>query len=64
MNPRYAFVLKLLGALLFIALLALLFPPVMAFVEDAARELRYLWWLVLLLLLAVWLVWGLGRKKK
>jgi type VI protein secretion system component VasK len=64
MNPRYAFVFKLLGALLLIALLALLFPPVMKFVEAAAYDLRYLWWLVLLLLFAVWLIWGLGRRKK
>lgn len=64
MNPRYAFALKLLGALLLIALLAVLFPPVMEFLEMAARELRYLWWLVFLLLIAVWLIWGLGRKKK
>ena len=64
MNPRYAFVLKLLGAFFLIVLLAVLFPPVMEFVETAARELRYLWWLVLLVLIAVWLIWGLGRKKK
>jgi hypothetical protein len=64
MNPRYAFALKLLGALFLIVLLAVLFPPVMEFVDTAARELRYLWWLVLLVLIAVWLIWGLGRKKK
>jgi hypothetical protein len=64
MNPRYAFVLKLLGAFFVIALLAALFPPVMKFVETAARELRYLWWLVLLVLFALWLIWGAGRKKK
>jgi hypothetical protein len=64
MNPRYAFVFKLLGALLVIVILALLFPPVMRFVEMGARELVYFWWLVLLLLIAFWLIWGLGRKKK
>ena len=64
MNPRYAFVLKLLGALFLIVLLAALFPPVMEFVGLAARELRYFWWLVFLVLIAVWLIWGLGRKKK
>jgi hypothetical protein len=64
MNPRYAFVFKLLGVLLVVVLLALLFPSVMEFVELGARELKYLWWLVLLLVLALWLVWGLGRKKK
>jgi Mg2+ and Co2+ transporter CorA len=45
-------------------LLALIFPPVMEFAEMGARDLRYLWWLVLLVLFAVWLIWGLGRKKK
>jgi len=64
MNPRFAFFFKLLGAILLIVILALLFPPVMRFVEMGARELVYLWWLVLLLLLAFWLIWGLGRKKK
>ena len=64
MNPRYAFFFKLLGAVLVILLLALLFSPVMKFVEMAARELVYFWWLVLVLLLAVWLIWGLGGKKK
>ena len=63
MNPRFAFVLKLLGALFLIVALALLFPAVMRFVEMGARELVYFWWLVLLLLIAVWLIWGLGRKK-
>jgi hypothetical protein len=64
MNPQLVFTFKLLAALLLIAGLALLFPPVMKFVELAALELRYFWWLVLLLLLAVWLIWGLGSKKK
>ena len=64
MNPRYAFVFKLLGAILLIVILALLFPPVMRFVEMGASELVYFWWLVLLLILAIWLIWGLGRKKK
>ena len=41
-----------------------MFAPVMKFVEMAARELRYFWWLVLLVALAVWLIWGLGQKSK
>lgn len=44
--------------------LVLLFKPAYAFVEMAARELRYFWWLVLLVALALWLIWGLGRKPK
>ena len=64
MNPRWIAFFKLVVLMLVVTALALLFPPVMEFVELAARELRYLWWLVLLVLLAVWLIWGLGRKKK
>ena len=44
--------------------LVLLFPRAYAFVEQAARELRYFWWLILLVALALWLIWGLGRKPK
>ena len=64
MNPRFALLLKLAIVLLFFVALALMFAPVMKFVEMAARELRYFWWLVLLVALAVWLIWGLGRKPK
>jgi hypothetical protein len=64
MNPRFIAFLKLFVLLLVIVVLVLLFPPALKFVELAARELRYLWWLVLLLALAVWLIWGLGKKKK
>lgn len=44
--------------------LLLLFPGAVAVVEMAARELRYLWWLALLVALAIWLIWGIGRKPK
>ena len=64
MNPRFIAFLKLFVLLAVIVVLVLLFPPALKFVELAARELRYLWWLVLLLALAVWLIWGLGKKKK
>jgi hypothetical protein len=64
MNPRWIAFFKLVVLLMVVAALILLFPPVLEFVEMAARELRYLWWLVLLLALAVWLIWGLGKKKK
>jgi hypothetical protein len=45
-------------------LLFLLFPPALAFIELAAREIRYLWWVILLLALAIWLIWGVKRKPK
>jgi predicted membrane protein len=44
--------------------LIMLFKPVAAFAEMAARELRYFWWLLLVVALAVWLIWGIGRRPK
>jgi len=64
MNPRAIALLKLAVLLVVVTVLILLFPPAQEFVEMAARELRYLWWLVLLFALAGWLFWGLGRKQK
>ncbi|WP_414660970.1 hypothetical protein [Horticoccus sp. 23ND18S-11] len=64
MNPRSRAVLQLAVLLGVTVLLLLLFPAGLAFVEMAARELRYLWWLILLAALGAWLVWGVGRKKK
>ena len=53
-----------IGLLVVVALiLILLFPPALAFVEIAARQLRYLWWLVLLLALGIWLIIGARRSK-
>jgi hypothetical protein len=49
-------------ALLILAL-CLLFPRVLAFTELAARELRYLWWLVLLAALGAYFLFFFGRKK-
>ena len=63
MNPRYAFALKLIAAIAVVILLAFLFPPIADFIDMAGRELRYVWWVVFLVLLAIWLIWGLGRKK-
>lgn len=63
MNPRVIAALKLLAlAVVFVALI-LIFPKALAFVEMGARELRYFWWMILLVALAIWLIWGLGRRK-
>ncbi len=64
MNPRVRAALRWLVLIAVLVLLALLFKPVLAFVEMAALELRYFWWLILLVALAVWLIWGVGRKPK
>ena len=64
MSPRTrAFIQAgiLLGVLV---ALVLIFPRAYAFVEMAARELRYFWWLILLVALAIWFIWGIGRKPK
>ena len=64
MNPRLRAALQLAALLATIVLLFLLFPRAFAFVEMAARELRYLWWLILLVALAFWLIWGVSRRSK
>lgn len=64
MNPRLRAFLHVGLLLVVLGLLLLIFPRAFGFVEMAARELRYLWWLVLIVLLAVWFIWGIGRKPK
>ncbi len=52
-------------ALVIVALvaLALFVPAVLYFTELALRELRLMWWLILLLAGAIWLLGRPGRKK-
>ena len=64
MNPRVRAALQLGLLLAVVAVLFLVFPAAFRFVEMAARELRYLWWLILLIALAIWLIWGMNRKPK
>ena len=64
MNPRTRAILQIVVLVAVVGLLALLFPSVYGFVELAARELRYFWWLILLVALAIWLLWGIGRRQK
>ncbi len=53
------------GTLLAIGIaLVVFFPRAAGFLEMAARELRYLWWLILLLAIAGWLIWGVGRRPR
>jgi hypothetical protein len=35
----------------------------MAYVEMAAREIRYLWWVILLVALGLWLIFGWGKRR-
>lgn len=64
MNPRWRALLQILVLTLVIGGLVVLFPRAFAFVEMAGRELRYFWWLILMLALGIWLIWGLGRKTR
>ena len=50
-------------AFLMLVALCLLFPRVLAFVELAARELRYLWWMVLIVAFGIWLAFFAKARK-
>jgi hypothetical protein len=64
MSPRLRGAIKLGVLLAVVVLLFLLFPAAFAFVQRAAIELRYFWWLILLLALALWLIWGASRRPR
>jgi hypothetical protein len=64
MSPRTRAGLQLLVLLIVGAGLLIIFPSALRFAEGAAREIRYLWWLILLVALAVWLIWGANRRPK
>jgi len=62
MNPRRRAFLRALVLVGVVIVLFLIFPRALAFTEMAARELRYFWWLVLLVALACWLIWGFKKR--
>lgn len=64
MNPRWRAALQILFLVLLVGLLLAFFRPASEFMERAARELRYFWWIILLVALAIWLIWGIGRKPR
>ncbi len=64
MTPRKRAFFQFLSLVLVGLVLVFFFPRAAAFAEMAARELRYLWWIVLLVALAIWLIWGVGRRPK
>lgn len=64
MNPRARVILQIGALVLVLAFLFLLFPAAFRFVQGAARNIVRLWWLVLLVVFAVWLIWGVGRRPK
>ncbi|PTY02497.1 hypothetical protein DB347_24145 [Opitutaceae bacterium EW11] len=52
-----------IAAIAILIILCLIFPRVLAFTELAARELRYLWWLIAIAALGIYLSFFAGRKK-
>jgi hypothetical protein len=63
MTPRARRFITVFCALFLLTAGCLLFPRVLAFVELAARELRYLWWLILIVLLGIWLAFSTNTKR-
>ena len=63
MSPAGKRNLTLLAGFVLLVALCLIFPRALAFVELAAREIRYLWWLIAILALGVWLAFFLGKKR-
>jgi hypothetical protein len=62
MNPRPRTFLRAGILIAVLVALLLIFPRALAFVEMGARELRYFWWLILLVALACWLIWGFRKR--
>jgi hypothetical protein len=55
-----------IGTIILLAVVAglcLIFPKAFEFIELAARDALYLWWVALLLIFALWLIWGFSQKK-
>ena len=64
MSPRVRSLVAVLALVAVLGLLIFAFPRALAFAELAARELRYFWWLILIVALGIWLIWGVGRRPK
>lgn len=62
MNPRSA--LFIAGLVVLVIVLLLLFPALLELVEAFAGELRFFWWVILVVALALWLIFVVGRSKK
>lgn len=56
--------LTIAASVVAIVILCLFFPRALAFVELAAREIRYLWWLIAILALGLWLAFFFGKKRE
>lgn len=64
MSPRRRAGIQLGVLIAVVVVLCLIFPSALRFIEMAARELRVLWFLVLIVALALWLLIGGSRRWK
>ena len=64
MRHRTRACLHLLVFVLVGAGLMIIFPSTLRFAEAAAREIRYLWWIILLIGLAIWFIWSGNRRPR
>ena len=62
MNPRFRALIRALILVGVVIALFLMFPGALKFAEMGALELRYFWWLILLVALACWLIWGFRKR--
>lgn len=64
MRPSVIAFLRIGAFLVVLLILLFAFPRALAFAELAARQLRYFWWLILLLALGLWLIWGFKQTRR
>jgi hypothetical protein len=64
MNPGTRKKILIAVAIIIVIALCVIFPRVLSFAELAAREIRYLWWLILLAAVGIYLSFFFGRKEK
>lgn len=63
MTPEGRKNLTFFAGLILLVALCLIFPNVLRFVELAAREIRFLWWQIAILVLVVWFAIFFKRRR-
>ena len=63
MTPHARRNVAYLVAIVLVVALCIVFPRVLAFAELAAREIRYLWWLILIAAVGIYFAFFAGRKR-
>ena len=63
MTPEGRKNLTFFAGLILLVALCLIFPNVLRFVELAAREIRFLWWHIAILILVAWFAIFFQRRR-